>query len=83
MSAQAATPPTSPPDLVVHELNQRNVPVGRLDPADFPHALTMAANIDVQRWGGSIATAEGRTIRLEEVRAVYYQRPGLPTFPTR
>jgi hypothetical protein len=68
-------------DLVVHELTQRNVPVGRLDPADFPQALTIAADISDQRWGGSITTAEGRTIRLEETRAVYYRRPGMPAFP--
>jgi len=68
-------------DMVIHELNRRGVPVARLDLADFPRDLTLAAHMDELRWGGSVTMTEGRTARLEEVRAVYYRRPGRPVFP--
>lgn len=66
-------------DMVIHDLTQRSVPVVRLDPADFPRDCTLAARLDDSLWRGAIGSVEGRSFRLEEVRAVYYRRPGLPT----
>ncbi|MFD0278153.1 ATP-grasp ribosomal peptide maturase [Kitasatospora sp. NPDC127111] len=66
-------------DLVVHALNERNVPVMRFDLAAFPQHLDLAAEHGghVSGWQGDLITST-RAVRLEEVRAVYYRRPGLP-----
>ncbi|MEU1424261.1 ATP-grasp ribosomal peptide maturase [Kitasatospora sp. NPDC005751] len=66
-------------DLVVHALAERDVPVMRFDLARFPQHLVLAAEHDgrLPGWTGELA-AGARTVRLEEVRAVYYRRPGLP-----
>ena len=66
-------------DLVVAELAKRQVPVVRFDLAQFPQHLVLAAEHDgtVPGWSGVLETAT-HAVRLEEVRAVYYRRPGLP-----
>ncbi|MFB7906400.1 ATP-grasp ribosomal peptide maturase [Kitasatospora sp. NPDC056076] len=66
-------------DLVVHALSERRVPVMRFDLAEFPQRLDLAAHHDGQKsgWYGELTTST-RAVRLEEVRAVYYRRPGLP-----
>ncbi|WAL73539.1 ATP-grasp ribosomal peptide maturase [Kitasatospora sp. YST-16] len=66
-------------DLVVHALAERGVPVMRFDLARFPRHLDLAAEHGSSRpgWFGELA-ASARSVRLEEVRAVYYRRPGLP-----
>ncbi|WP_225447891.1 MvdC/MvdD family ATP grasp protein [Streptacidiphilus sp. P02-A3a] len=66
-------------DLVVAELADRQVPVVRFDLAHFPQRLTLVAEHDgtIPGWSGLLETT-ARTVRLEEVRAVYYRRPGLP-----
>lgn len=67
-------------DLVVAALAERDVPVLRFDLADFPCQVRLAAeHADVRSgWRGGLETTTGRAVRLEEVRAVYYRRPGLP-----
>lgn len=66
-------------DLVVHALTERRVPVLRLDLADFPRHITLAAEHGgtAPGWRGNLTTT-ARAARLEDVRAVYYRRPGLP-----
>ncbi|MFP8961556.1 ATP-grasp ribosomal peptide maturase [Streptomyces nanhaiensis] len=66
-------------DLVVQALNDRKVPVMRFDIADFPRRITLTAGHDGRTpgWRGELSTG-ARAARLEEVRAVYYRRPGLP-----
>ncbi|MFF9646570.1 ATP-grasp ribosomal peptide maturase [Kitasatospora aureofaciens] len=66
-------------DLVVHALAEREVPVMRFDLARFPRHLDLAAEHDGHKpgWLGELATGT-RAVQLEEVRAVYYRRPGLP-----
>lgn len=67
-------------DLVVHELNRRQVPVMRFDLAAFPQHLTLRAQLD-KRWCGVIEDAD-RAVDLERVRAVYYRRPQPPSIPS-
>ncbi|MBF9135223.1 ATP-grasp ribosomal peptide maturase [Plantactinospora sp. S1510] len=62
-------------DLVIQELNDRHVPVHRIDLADFPQALSVVAAVgDHGQWAGTLAD-DHRCTRLEEVRAVYFRRP--------
>lgn len=66
-------------DMVVDQLNQRGAAVMRFDSADFPQHLTLTAHhrpTDLG-WEGVLAD-EHRSVRLEEVRSVYYRRPGRP-----
>ncbi|MEU3657873.1 ATP-grasp ribosomal peptide maturase [Streptomyces sp. NPDC032161] len=63
-------------DKVIAALNEREVPVVRVEPADIGPALTFAARIgqDSSTWGGRLRTAS-REVELGEVAAVYYRRP--------
>ncbi|MFI9423321.1 ATP-grasp ribosomal peptide maturase [Streptomyces achromogenes] len=63
-------------DLVIAALNEREVPVARIDPADIGPALTFGARIGpgAPTWGGRLATAS-REVELGDVAAVYYRRP--------
>lgn len=67
-------------DMVVDRLNQRGVPVMRYDAAEFPQALILTATHTANGpgWRGILDNGD-RSVRLEEVRAVYYRRPGRPT----
>ncbi|MFJ3548589.1 MULTISPECIES: ATP-grasp ribosomal peptide maturase [Streptomyces] len=68
-------------DMVISELNRRNVPVARFNPADIGAALTVSA-----RFGRCPAFVAGqlrtpsRTVDLAQVRSVYWRRPVWPTF---
>ncbi|WP_251695656.1 ATP-grasp ribosomal peptide maturase [Streptomyces sp. Vc74B-19] len=66
-------------DMVVDQLNQRDVPVMRFDVAQFPQHLTLTGSHMPQEpgWTGSIDDGR-RTVRLEGVRAVYWRRPARP-----
>ncbi|MEV7401021.1 ATP-grasp ribosomal peptide maturase [Streptomyces sp. NPDC091267] len=66
-------------DMVVDQLNQRGVDVIRFDSADFPQHVTLAAGHKqtAAGWAG-VLSDEHRSVRLEDVRAVYYRRPGRP-----
>ncbi|MFF8513211.1 ATP-grasp ribosomal peptide maturase [Streptomyces sp. NPDC015492] len=63
-------------DLVIAALNEREVPVARVDPADIGQELVFGARIGAgaQAWGGRLRTAS-REVELGEVAAVYYRRP--------
>ncbi len=63
-------------DKVIAALNEREVPVVRVDPADIGPALTFGFRIgeDALVWGGRLRTAS-REVELGEVAAVYYRRP--------
>ncbi|MFD7688972.1 ATP-grasp ribosomal peptide maturase [Streptomyces sp. NPDC059781] len=63
-------------DRVVAALNEREVPVVRVDPADIGPALTFGFRIGADRpaWSGRLRTAS-REVEPEEVAAVYYRRP--------
>ena len=68
-------------DMVITELNRRNVPVVRFNPADIGTGLTVSA------WFGTCpASVAGqvrtpsRTADLTQVRAVYWRRPVWPSF---
>ncbi|WP_432743715.1 ATP-grasp ribosomal peptide maturase [Streptomyces sp. JH002] len=66
-----------PADLVVHELNRRGVPVHRVDPAEFPRRMKLAARIGAGQadWAGGWR-GQYRDLRFDDVTAVYYRRPG-------
>ncbi|GAA1590533.1 hypothetical protein GCM10009804_53370 [Kribbella hippodromi] len=63
--------PTS--DVVIEELNARDVPVVRCDPADVLNGQLMVA----ARYGAgrSILRTASRELELHSVRSVYYRRP--------
>jgi ATP-grasp ribosomal peptide maturase len=64
-------------DLVVDELTIQCVPVMRFDMGDFPLSMSLSVEHAAAPWAGVLAD-EYRSVRLEEVRAVYYRRPRLP-----
>ncbi len=61
-------------DEVITELNQRRVPVVRLDPGDFPREVTLSGTFASVGTGGTLAT-ESRSVDLGKVRSVYWRRP--------
>ncbi|WEB40755.1 ATP-grasp ribosomal peptide maturase [Streptomyces yunnanensis] len=61
-------------DLVITELQQRNVPVVRLDPGGFPDRLRLNAFLGGQGMSGSVLT-DTRTADLTGIRSVYWRRP--------
>ncbi|MGW2261393.1 ATP-grasp ribosomal peptide maturase [Streptomyces sp. NPDC001780] len=68
-------------DMVITELNRRDVPVVRFNPADIGKDLTVSA-----RFGACPASVAGqartlsRTADLPRVRSVYWRRPEWPSF---
>lgn len=67
-------------DIVVAELNRRDVPVVRFDPAEFPHSLMFSAMVDSDGLSGSLTTTT-RQFDLDAARSLYYRRPRGFTFP--
>ncbi|MEU3255599.1 ATP-grasp ribosomal peptide maturase [Streptomyces sp. NPDC006997] len=63
-------------DRVIAALNEREVPVARVDPADIGPGLTFGARIGAgaPAWAGRLVTGS-REVELGEVAAVYYRRP--------
>jgi hypothetical protein len=61
-------------DAVTAELDHREVRHVRLDTADFPQRMRLSARFD-GRWCGRIDVGS-TTVRLEDVTAIYYRRPG-------
>ncbi|MFF0265224.1 ATP-grasp ribosomal peptide maturase [Kribbella sp. NPDC004536] len=62
-------------DMVIAELNKRDVPLIRFDSSDFPTSLTVAANINGrQGWRGRLRTPT-REVELAAVRSLYFRRP--------
>ncbi|MER0240715.1 ATP-grasp ribosomal peptide maturase [Streptomyces sp. HSW2009] len=68
-------------DMVITELNRREVPVVRVNPADMGPGLTVSA-----RFGSCPAPVAGhirtssRSVDLTRIRSVYWRRPTWPTF---
>ena len=60
-------------DVVVLELNKRNVPVFRFHPQDFPHACSISIEIQDGEISGEIATPS-RTLALQDICAAWYRR---------
>ncbi|WP_432039419.1 MvdC/MvdD family ATP grasp protein [Streptomyces cucumeris] len=61
-------------DLVMERLSSSDIPVFRMDTADFPHGLELrATNVDAQ-WVGTLSN-QYRTVALANVKAVYWNRP--------
>ncbi|AYG81933.1 hypothetical protein DWB77_04100 [Streptomyces hundungensis] len=69
-------------DMVITEINRRDVPVVRFNPADIGGDLTVSA-----RFGTCPAPVVGqvrtpsRTADLTQIRSVYWRRPEWPLFP--
>ncbi|MEU6071832.1 ATP-grasp ribosomal peptide maturase [Streptomyces sp. NPDC047082] len=63
-------------DRVITALNEREVPVARVDPADIGPGLAFDARIGTggPSWAGRLVTGS-REVELGEVAAVYYRRP--------
>ncbi|MCK8680931.1 ATP-grasp ribosomal peptide maturase [Streptomyces lichenis] len=63
-------------DYVIAVLNERGVPVVRVDPVDIGHGLIFDARISAGApvWSGRLVTGS-REVGLGEVAAVYYRRP--------
>ncbi len=62
-------------DLVIAELNRRNVPVLRLDPGrDFPHHAVLTTRTGPHGLTGTLTVAN-RTADLGRIRALYHRRP--------
>jgi ATP-grasp ribosomal peptide maturase len=68
-------------DLVITELNHRQVPVVRLDPGvAFPLHATLDAHLDGRGWAGEIRHGS-RTLDIARVRSLYHRRPSLYAAP--
>ncbi|MGW3569855.1 ATP-grasp ribosomal peptide maturase [Streptomyces sp. NPDC000941] len=61
-------------DLVIEQLNARQVPVVRLDPGDFPATVAVSACADGHGLSGSLRTPS-RCADLQRIRSVYWRRP--------
>ena len=66
-------------DLVVRELERRDVQVFRADTGDFPLSLSVSARFDGS-WHGEIRSPDG-SVDLRDIRSVYVRRPTAFTFP--
>jgi ATP-grasp ribosomal peptide maturase len=66
-------------DLVVEELNRRDVLVFRFDTSEFPTALTVGAELDADGWRGRAWTTR-RSMDLAAISGIYYRRPTAFTF---
>lgn len=67
-------------DRVVTALGQLGVPVFRADLGWFPQRLTLDAELDGDRWAGTLRTPD-REVRLVGLRSVWYRRPTVFSFP--
>ena len=67
-------------DQMVLQLEERAVPVCRIDTAWFPSRLSVDAQFRGGRWAGSLRTP-GRVVRLEKIRSVWYRSPTAFRFP--
>lgn len=61
-------------DKVVEELNNRDVPVVRMDTSEFPESLSVGAELANDRWSGRLRTVR-RCLDLSAVSGIYYRRP--------
>ncbi|OLZ74274.1 hypothetical protein AV521_00865 [Streptomyces sp. IMTB 2501] len=68
-------------DLIVGELVSAGVPVFRMDTAQFPLELELRSTFDKGQWQGALAT-EQRSVEISDIKAVYWNRPGMFRLPT-
>ncbi|WP_129841953.1 ATP-grasp ribosomal peptide maturase [Streptomyces sp. RFCAC02] len=69
-------------DMVLMELNRRDVPVMRFDPRDIGTTLTISARFGIcSAPAARQVRTPSRTADLSRVRAVYWRRPQWPAFP--
>lgn len=68
-------------DMVIAELNRRDVPLVRFDPSDIGDGLVLSARFATRlaQVAGRVATAS-RSADLASVRALYWRRPVWPSF---
>lgn len=66
-------------DIVLEELNRREVPVLRFDTSEFPTALTASAELGGTGWHGQVRTAR-RSVDLTTISGIYYRRPTVFAF---
>ncbi|MGB8960504.1 MAG: hypothetical protein WCC38_00910 [Pseudonocardiaceae bacterium] len=67
-------------DRMVKALEDRDVPVARIDTAWFPQRASIDAELRDGRWVGTLS-AGGRAIALEGLRSAWYRSPGAFGFP--
>ncbi|XVV02731.1 ATP-grasp ribosomal peptide maturase [Actinosynnema sp. CA-248983] len=67
-------------DRMVKTLEDRAVPVVRLDTAWFPQRAGIDAELRDGRWVGTLSAAE-RTVELEGLRSIWYRSPSAFDFP--
>jgi ATP-grasp ribosomal peptide maturase len=67
-------------DRMVKALEDRDVPVARVDTAWFPQRASIDAELRDGRWVGTLS-AGGRAIALEGLRSAWYRSPGAFGFP--
>jgi len=68
-------------DQMVIALQERAVPVCRIDTGWFPSRLALDAELHDGHWVGRLRTP-ARCVELEEIRAVWYRSPTAFRFPT-
>ena len=68
-------------DAVVEALRARDADVARMDTADFPLSVELAATPHNIESPGSLCIADGREIPLGSVRSVYRRHPAKFAFP--
>lgn len=61
-------------DKVVHELNNRNVSLFRMDTSEFPERLSVGAELADDQWSGYLRTTR-RRLDFSAVSGIYYRRP--------
>jgi hypothetical protein len=72
------TPVDPTADMVLTHLHRDGVAFLRLDPAQFPTEATLTSEIGLRsRW-----RAELNGVSLDEIKSVYYRRPGRFEFDT-
>lgn len=62
-------------DLVIGELTERDVPIIRLDTADFPHTVSLSTHIGQDVGITGRVRTMSREVDVSRVRSLYYRRP--------
>ena len=74
-----ATEPDDPhADMVVAALGERDVPVFRFHPEEFPIEVAISIEHSGTRWSAEIRGPK-RSVRLEDVRSAWLRRPRPPS----
>jgi glutathione synthase/RimK-type ligase-like ATP-grasp enzyme len=68
-------------DIILLLLREMGQEVVRVHTSDFPLQIALSSSYDGTDWSRTIATRK-RTIQLDEVRSIWWRRPGPPTLPS-